>query len=83
MVKMWAEKEIRNLHRMFLSRVPCPTPIFLRSHVLMMEFLGSDGWPAPKLKDAVLTQEQYEKGYIQVFTILFVYIEVVMRQFLS
>jgi serine/threonine-protein kinase RIO1 len=44
MVKMWAEKEMRNLHRMYMSRVPCPTPIFLRSHVLMMEFLGSDGW---------------------------------------
>jgi len=37
---MWAEKEFRNLRRMHAVGVPCPKPLMLRSHVLVMEFLG-------------------------------------------
>lgn len=51
MVRLWAEKEMRNLVRMKSAGLPVPEPIFLRSHVLLMEFIGKDGWPAPKLKD--------------------------------
>lgn len=65
MVKLWAEKEMRNLLRIHQARIPCPQPLYLRSHILMMEFLGKDGWPAPRLKDAVLTQEQLERSYYQ------------------
>lgn len=53
MVKVWAEKEMRNLKRLFAARVPCPEPIYLRLHVLVMEFLGDrKGWAAPRLRDA-------------------------------
>ncbi|XP_060864181.1 serine/threonine-protein kinase RIO1 [Metopolophium dirhodum] len=55
MVRLWAEKEMRNLARMYAAGLPVPQPILLRSHVLMMSFIGKDGWPAPKLKDARLT----------------------------
>jgi RIO kinase 1 len=24
--------------------IPCPKPLFLRNHVLMMSFIGEDGW---------------------------------------
>lgn len=52
MVKVWAEKEMRNLRRIFSAGIPCPEPIFLRLHVLVMGFLGSSkGLPAPRLKD--------------------------------
>jgi hypothetical protein len=52
MVRTWAEKEIRNLVRMHSEGLPVPAPILLRGHVLLMDFIGKDGWPAPKLKVA-------------------------------
>jgi RIO kinase 1 len=52
MVKLWAEKEMRNLRRIHASGIPCPEPIFLRLHVLVMGFIGSSkGLGAPRLKD--------------------------------
>ncbi|MCJ1232953.1 protein kinase rio1 [Varicellaria rhodocarpa] len=55
MVKVWAEKEMRNLKRMHASGIPCPEPIQLRLHVLVMGFIGnSKGIPAPRLKDVDL-----------------------------
>ena len=64
MVKLWAEKEMRNLKRLYQAGIPCPEPITLRSHVLVMTFLGSkDGWAADKLKDADLSPEKQEAMY--------------------
>jgi serine/threonine-protein kinase RIO1 len=40
MVKMWAEKEMRNLKRLKAAGIPCPTAIHLRNHVLLMTFIG-------------------------------------------
>lgn len=55
MVKVWAEKEMRNLRRLYAAHIPCPEPIYLRLHVLVMEFLGDKkGWAAPRLRDAVM-----------------------------
>ncbi|KAK4502377.1 hypothetical protein PRZ48_005802 [Zasmidium cellare] len=52
MVKVWAEKEFRNLRRIHASGIPCPEPVYLKAHVLVMGFLGSSkGWPAPRLRD--------------------------------
>jgi RIO kinase 1 len=52
MVKLWAEKEMRNLKRLHTAGIPCPEPIYLRQHVLLMSFLGDKkGYPAPRLKD--------------------------------
>ena len=42
-VKTWAEKEMRNLKRLHMAGIPCPEPHLLKSHVLIMEFLGNDG----------------------------------------
>jgi RIO kinase 1 len=50
MVRTWAEKELRNLLRLEAAGLPCPKPILLRSHVLLMTFIGDAGWPAPRLK---------------------------------
>jgi RIO kinase 1 len=44
MVRTWAEKEMRNLMRIHASGVPCPFPVILKSHVLVMSFIGEDGW---------------------------------------
>ncbi|PSK39755.1 hypothetical protein C7M61_001560 [Candidozyma pseudohaemuli] len=52
MVKVWAEKEFRNLKRLYVNGIPCPEPIELRSHVLVMEYLTKgNAQPSPKLKD--------------------------------
>lgn len=63
MVKTWAEKELRNLKRLQVAGIPSPEPYLLKSHVLIMEFLGSQGWCAPRLKDANLTYEELISCY--------------------
>ncbi|CEG39983.1 atypical rio rio1 protein kinase [Plasmopara halstedii] len=65
MVKLWAEKEMRNLRRLRDADIHCPTPIMLRSHVLLMDFIGHDGWAAPRLKDAKISDNRYRECYIQ------------------
>lgn len=61
MVKVWAEKEMRNLKRIYASGIPCPEPVQLRLHVLVMGFLGDKkGVPAPRLKDVVLVGSDIE-----------------------
>lgn len=53
MVRLWAEKEARNLKRMVAAGLRSPIPVELRDHVLVMQFLGDqDGWASPRLKDA-------------------------------
>jgi RIO kinase 1 len=51
MVRTWAEKEMRNLKRLAAAGIPCPLPRLLKQHVLIMDFLGNDGWCAPRLKE--------------------------------
>lgn len=64
MVRTWAEKEFRNLSRICQAGIKCPEPIFLRSHVLVMRFIGEDGFPAPLLKDATISESQARKLYL-------------------
>ncbi len=70
MVRLWAEKEMRNLNRLFSNAVPSPKPMLLRSHVLVMEFIGRDGWPAPKLKDVQLSESKARELYLECIHIL-------------
>ncbi|CAZ81529.1 unnamed protein product [Tuber melanosporum] len=59
MVKMWAEKEMRNLKRLFVAGIPCPKPVYLKLHVLVMGFIGDKhGHPAPRLRDASINGEE-------------------------
>jgi serine/threonine-protein kinase RIO1 len=50
MVRTWAEKEMRNLARLREAGIFAPEPRMLRAHVLVMDFLGEGGYPAPRLK---------------------------------
>lgn len=70
MVNLWAEKEMRNYKRIYQAGIPCPQPILLKSHILVMEFLGHDAWPSPRLKDAKLTEKRLREAYIQCVLIL-------------
>lgn len=72
MVKVWAEKEIRNLKRLHTAGIPCPEPLHLHLHVLVMGFLGDKkGWPSPRLRDAKISEtspnpaEEYTALYHQ------------------
>ncbi|XP_077991250.1 serine/threonine-protein kinase RIO1-like [Glandiceps talaboti] len=70
MVQTWAEKEMRNLTRLYNAGLPCPQPVLLRSHVLVMSFLGTDGWPAPKLKDVELSESKLRELYLSCIQIV-------------
>ncbi|CAO3600071.1 unnamed protein product [Absidia cylindrospora] len=66
MVKVWAEKEMRNLRRIHQAGIPSPEALVLRMHVLVMEFLGDkNGWAYPRLKDAQIEASRYPKLYYQ------------------
>lgn len=65
MVKTWAEKEMRNLARLKSAGILCPSPLLLRMHVLVMSFIGQDGWPAPRLKDASLSESKLRECYLE------------------
>ncbi|KAJ7259489.1 RIO1 family-domain-containing protein [Mycena haematopus] len=55
MVRLWAEKEMRNLKRLRAAGIRAPEPLEVRENVLVMTFLGSpEGWASPRLKDAEL-----------------------------
>ncbi|KAF3166013.1 protein kinase rio1, partial [Orbilia oligospora] len=79
LVKLWAEKEMRNLKRIYTAGIPSPEPLNLKLHVLFMEFLGnSEGWPSPRLKDANIpplegesdSSGAYQKLYIELLRIM-------------
>ncbi|XP_034411766.1 serine/threonine-protein kinase RIO1 isoform X2 [Cyclopterus lumpus] len=66
MVRTWAEKEMRNLIRLQTAGIPSPEPKLLRSHVLLMSFIGKDNMPAPLLKNAALSESKACELYLQV-----------------
>lgn len=70
MVKMWAEKEFRNLARMVDAGIRCPKPLKLQSHVLVMTFIGKDGKAAPRLKDANAADDKWPDLYHEVLMIM-------------
>lgn len=70
MVKTWAEKEMRNLMRLKAAGIRCPTPILLRLHVLVMEFIGEGGWAAPRLKDAALSLDKLRECYVEIIMVM-------------
>ncbi|XP_041804274.1 serine/threonine-protein kinase RIO1 isoform X2 [Chelmon rostratus] len=66
MVRTWAEKEMRNLIRLQIAGIPSPEPLLLRSHVLVMSFIGKDNMPAPLLKNASFSESKARELYLQV-----------------
>ena len=50
-VYVWAQKEYKNLQRYFEAGVRVPNPIAWRENVLIMDFIGTEGTPAPRVKD--------------------------------
>ncbi|KZT57244.1 RIO1-domain-containing protein [Calocera cornea HHB12733] len=66
MVRLWAEKEMRNLKRLWTSGIRCPEPVEVRENVLVIGFLGDrEGWASPRLKDAELPAERVQELYVE------------------
>ncbi|MEA2090301.1 MAG: serine protein kinase RIO [Thermoproteota archaeon] len=51
-VYAWAQKEFKNLQRACKVGVRVPKPIAIKNNVLIMEFIGEEGYTAPILKEA-------------------------------
>ncbi|MEM4247341.1 MAG: serine protein kinase RIO [Candidatus Woesearchaeota archaeon] len=52
-VVLWARREYRNLLKAREAGVRVPTPRAVLNNVLVMEFIGDEGIPAPRVKDAI------------------------------
>lgn len=80
MVKIWAEKEMRNLKRIHSAGIPCPEPLYLRFHVLVMDFLGDKkGRSAPKLRNVQfegLSVEEEEQKWKSLYVQLLSYMRI-------
>ncbi|KAI1422825.1 RIO1 family-domain-containing protein [Xylaria sp. FL1777] len=77
MVKLWAEKEFRNLRRIHAAGIACPEPIQLKLHVLVMGFLGDGrGWAYPRLRDASIPAGEAE----QIWSSLYIQLLGIMRR---
>ncbi|HIC75104.1 MAG TPA: serine protein kinase RIO [Candidatus Poseidoniales archaeon] len=61
LVNVWVRKENRNLLRMRKNGVRVPEPLALFRNVLIMDYLGDENGPSPRLKD--LKVENAEEVY--------------------
>ncbi|KAE9549916.1 hypothetical protein FO519_006881 [Halicephalobus sp. NKZ332] len=59
-MKIWAEKEYLNLQRLNRAQLPCPRPIMLKKHVLLMSMIGNIE-AAPRLKNVIWTDQETKK----------------------
>ena len=50
LISAWASKEFKNLQRAFNVGVRVPKPIAVQRNILVMEFIGEDGLPAPTMQ---------------------------------
>lgn len=40
-IRLWADKERMNLLRMTRAKIPCPRPLKIKQHILIMSFIGT------------------------------------------
>lgn len=52
LIYLWAQKEFKNLQQAHEVGVAVPEPIAVEKNVLLMEFIGREGIPAPLLREA-------------------------------
>ncbi len=62
-VYTWAQKEYRNLMEAHDAGVRVPKPLYVKENVVVMEFIGEGGEPAPVLK--TLPKEQITAGIFE------------------
>jgi RIO kinase 1 len=62
----WARKEFSNLRQAYQGGVRVPEPLSLQKNVLVMEFIGEGGVPAPTLEETEVTGRDYSAVLKQV-----------------
>ena len=70
LIKLWAEKEMRNLSRLVQCEINCPKPLFLKNNVLVMQFIGENGKAAKTLKNYDLNEKQAREFYLDCIMIM-------------
>ena len=60
----WAKKEFSNLERFSQAGVRVPEPIAIHKNVLVMEYIGDESMPAPKMKDVTLEDPNATAEYL-------------------
>jgi len=66
-VEVWAKKEYRNLTEAYEAGVKVPQPFGLNRNVLVMQFIGENGTPAPTLREVEeVTQKDYRMTIEQI-----------------
>ena len=63
-VVTWARREFKNLQIVYKGRVSVPKPIAVNNNVLVMDFIGTNGIPAPMLSK--VKQIDWTKIYKQI-----------------
>ena len=83
MVRMWADKERRNLARIHDAGIPSPEVFALRNHVLVMGFVGDrKGKAAPRLKDVRfegLTTEEEDAKWTELYVQMMAYMRILYQ----
>ncbi len=59
LVYAWAVKEFKNLQLALKAKVRVPKPIEVKKNVLIMQFIGKNGNPAPELKELPPKDPEY------------------------
>ena len=58
LIYAWAQKEFRNLKEAHEAGVRIPEPVEVKRNILVMEFIGEKGEPAPLLRDIHLDEPE-------------------------
>lgn len=64
-LKIWSEKEFKNLCKLAKNQIPAPIPIKLHDNILLMTFLGKGDWPAKQLKELNVSKNAFYRIYIE------------------
>lgn len=62
----WAKKEFKNLKRAEDAGVNVPKPHIVTRNILLMEFIGKDAIPTPRLKDVKLSVDEAQHVFDRV-----------------
>jgi RIO kinase 1 len=61
--KLWVKREFYLMKKLFEKGANIPEPFELARNSILMEYIGDDHGPAPKLKDATITLTEKETIY--------------------
>ena len=61
LIALWTKKEFKNLHLAYSSEIPVPKPLYIRRNVLIMEFIGGEGIPAPTLAEIEIEDQDLDQ----------------------